>query len=255
MIVDCTMFHWEFDVLELRMREMWDSVDAFMVTESVCDHRGNHRELVLFHNIDRFEWAKEKLYINVSEKNETALTTWDHEKYQRYRSVKDAIDKFDLNEDDFLLISDVDEIFNANAVSEMAEAGGRYMVHMPMFYYYLNLFVEDWFHPRATSIKYLTDPNGMRTGGEQDFDYIYNGGWHFGYLGTPEQIQYKLKTFAHDEFDSEEYTSTDIISQRISNRSDLFGRSDQQFSIVELEKMPRYVQKNTEKYKNFILEK
>jgi len=253
MIVDCTMFHWEFDILELRMKELWDTVDYFVVTESVCDHRGKERDLVLSNNLSKFDWASEKLIINVSDKPKHAEISWDYEKYQRLKSVTDAIEKLNLQKEDFIVISDVDEIIKADALKEMAECGGRYMIHMPMFYYYFNLFVHDWYHAKATSLKYLTDPNSMRTGGEENFDYVYNGGWHFSYLGTPEQIQYKLKTFAHDEFDSEKYTSIDKITDRIYNHKDLFDRYSTNFKTVEVDKMPKYIQNNIDKYKNYLL--
>lgn len=255
MIVDCTMFHWEFDVLELRMRELWDTVDYFVITESICDHRGNTRQLALSENIDKFSWAKEKMIVNISDKLSTAQTTWDHEKYQRLRSVNDAVEILGLSDNDFLIVSDVDEIARPAAIQEMAQVGGKYTLHMPMYYYYLNLYVHDWFHPKAFSVKYLTDPNDIRTGGfDQDFHVAYNSGWHFSYLGSPEQIQHKLKTFAHDEFDSDKYTNLDSISNSIKNKIDLFGRFNNHFSVIELDKMPEYVKNNYEKYKKFILE-
>lgn len=257
MIVDCTMFHWEFDLLELRMKELWNAVDLFVVTESLYDHRGNVRELILTENIDRFSWAKEKLYVNISDKNSQATTTWDHEKYQRYRSVKDAIDKFDLVDDDFIIIADMDEIPRSQALKEMAEIGGRFTLHMPMFYYYLNLYVHDWYHPKALSLKYLSDPNAIRTGGaDKDFFIAYNSGWHFSYLGDEKQIQYKLKTFAHDEFDTINFTNTDHIRSSIQSQTDLFNRfGDIKFQKQQINNMwPEYVLQNLEKYGKFILE-
>lgn len=256
MIVDCTMFHWEFDLLELRIKELWDTVDLFVVTESLYDHRGNPRKLVLTENIDKFNWAKEKLHVNISDKNSQAVTTWDHEKYQRYRSVKDAIDKFDLVADDFIVIADIDEIPRPQALKEMAEIGGKFTLHMPMFYYYLNLYVHDWYHPKALSLKYLSDPNAIRTGGaDKNFFIAYNSGWHFSYLGTPEQIQYKLKTFAHDEFDSVEYTNPDHIKNSIENGTDLFNRFDNaKFQKQQINHMwPNYILNNIEKYEKYIL--
>lgn len=253
MIVDCTMFHWEFDILELRIKELWDTVDYFVVTESVCDHRGKERELVLSNNISQFDWASEKLIVNISDKPKNAKASWDYEKYQRLKSVEDAVKLLNLQPNDFLLISDVDEIFRSSSVKKMSKEPGRYIVHMPMYYYYFNLFVHDWYHPKASFLKDLTDPNSMRTGSEINFNYVYNGGWHFSYLGSPEQIQYKLKTFAHDEFDSEEYTDIDKISERVYNRTDLFGRFNERFQVRSIEEMPKYIKNNIDKYKNYLI--
>lgn len=256
MIVDCTMFHWEFDILELRMRELWDTVDYFVITESVCDHRGNSRGLILSENIDKFSWAKEKMIVNISDKLPTAQTTWDHEKYQRLRSVKDAIEILELSDNDFLIVSDIDEIARPAAVQEMAEIGGKFTLHMPMYYYYLNLYVHDWFHPKALSVKYLSDPNVIRTGGlDSDFVVAYNSGWHFSYLGDENQIRYKLKTFAHEEMDIQQFTNLDHIKKSIDNNTDLFNRfGNSVFQKQQINHMwPKEVVNNIEKYQKYII--
>lgn len=256
MIVDCTMFHWEFDILELRMKELWDTVDYFVVTESTCDHRGNDRELILTKNISKFEWALDKLVVNISDKPTYAQSTWDYEKYQRLRSVNDAIERFNICDDDFIIISDIDEIPRADAISEMASVGGKYTLHMPMYYYYLNLYVHDWYHPKALSVKYLSDPNVIRTGGlDHDFHIAYNSGWHFSYLGDEKQIQYKLKTFAHDELDIQEFTNLDHIKKSIDNNTDLFNRFDNAvFQKQQINHMwPKEIVNNIEKYQKYII--
>jgi len=238
------------------MRELWDTVVYFFVTESVCDHRGNPRKLVLSENVEMFSWATDRLVINISDKNLKAKTTWDHEKYQRYRSVIDTKTKFDLKDEDFIIISDIDEIPRPAAIKEMAEEGGKFTLHMPMYYYYLNLYVQDWYHPKALSVKYLEDPNDIRTGGlDKDFHIAYNSGWHFSYLGSEEQIKYKIKTFAHDEMDTELFTDIEHIRSSIDSKSDLFDRfGNSSFTKLEInESWPEYVVNNKEKYKQYIL--
>lgn len=252
MIVDCTMFHWEFDILELRMRQMWNSVDYFIVTESVCDHRGKERELVLTNNLSRFDWASEKLIVNISEKPKNAVSTWDYEHYQREQSVR-ACEKI-AKPNDLIIISDVDEIMKDDSLTKAHKIGGIFTMQMPMFYYYMNLYVHDWYHPKAITYRYIDDVNKIRLRDPLRTNIFNNAGWHFSYLGTPEQIQYKLKTFAHDEFDSEQYTDIDAIKEKISNKSDLFGRFESKFQTFEIEKMPSFVQENLSKYKNFLLD-
>lgn len=254
-VFDSTMFHWEFDLLEIRMKELWDVVDHFIVTESVCDHHGNPRELVLEKNIHRFDWAKSKLVINVSDKPEHAIGTWEFEKYQRYQSFK-AIEKFFKPQpDDLVLISDIDEIFRAESIKRILYQDGIFIFHMPMYYYYFNLYVHEWYHAKAARYKYIDDPNKIRMGGE-GFAFIPNGGWHFSYLGTAEQIQHKLKTFAHDEFDSPEFTDIEKIKKAVEEKKDLFNRfGDNKFEIQKLTGYwPEYILKNKEKYSDFVLQ-
>lgn len=251
MIVDCTMFHWEFDILELRLRQLWDTVDYFFVTESVCDHRGKERELVLTNNISQFDWASEKLIVNVSDKPRYAEKTWDYEHFQRAESVR-ACEKI-ANPNDLIIISDIDEIVRPESLEKANRVQGIFTMHMPMFYYYLNLFVHDWYHPKAITYRYLDDANKIRMRDPIRTTLIPNAGWHFSYLGTPEQIQYKLKTFAHDEFDFDEYTSISNIKERVNTHSDLFKRFDKKFEVKNIKDMPSYVINNIEKYQKYLI--
>jgi hypothetical protein len=252
MIIDCTMFHWEFDLLELRMKELWDTVDYFVVTESVCDHRGKERELVLSNNLSQFDWASEKLIVNVSDKPDNAQISWDYEQYQRLQGVKYATNILKPKSNDFFLISDIDEIFNPAPINEISQVGGKYMIHMPMYYYYINLFVCDWFHARACSFDSLIDPNELRTGKQNDLNYIYQGGWHFSFLGSPEQIKYKIDTFAHDEFGN---ISLSHVQESIKNNVDVFGRNPgQKFIKTNIDNsFPKTILNNIDQYKKFIL--
>lgn len=249
-VFDITMFHWEFDVLELRMRELWDVVDHFVVTESRCDHRGRPRDLVLS-NTDRFAWASDKLVVHVSDPPEHAQITWDYEVHHRTESIK-AAEKLDPDPDDLFLVSDVDEICRPSAVEFLKGHRGKFVMQMPMFYYYVNLYVGQWTHPTALSYDHLQDPTRVRAYGET---FIPNAGWHFSYLGTPEQIKHKLHTFAHDEFDLSHITSLEHIQWAIEQRKDLLERVDGPVpEAVPIDgTWPRYLRQNIDRYSQFIL--
>jgi hypothetical protein len=217
------MFHWEFDLLDLRMREMWDEVDAFVVTESRYDHRGKPRERQLL-GTDRFDWAAEKLIVNVSDRPLKRTSTWDWEQHQRRESVLAALRMFDLADDDLIVVSDVDEIIRASALRQAQEARGAIVtLQMPMFYYYLNLYVCPWFYARAFRVGALADPNEIRMTDPRTTTVIENAGWHFSYLGTPEEVAYKISTFAHDEFDHR--VNLERITTSMRDRTDVFGRT------------------------------
>ena len=69
---------------------------------------------------------------------------------------------------------------------------------------------------------------------EKNIEVLENGGWHFNNLFSPEMISKKLKTFAHDEFSSDEYSNVDIIKEKIKNGEDLFNKG-QTLKKIELE--------------------
>jgi beta-1,4-mannosyl-glycoprotein beta-1,4-N-acetylglucosaminyltransferase len=265
-VYDCTMFHWEFELLELRMKELWDVVDKFYVTECTYDHRGNPRDLVLTKNLFMFDWAKEKLVVKVSERPEYAVKSWDFENNHRLDSVKLAIEDFDPKEDDLFIISDIDEIPNAEAIKSIKDKTGFFTLKMKMYYFYLNLFVADWYFPRAVSYSHLKNPNTLRMTNPAESILVENAGWHFSYLGDEIKLQYKLKTFAHDELDMPQFTDIKNIKDAIKNKRDIFGRVDKNqfgplaqygkdpFQVEVLDdSWPKFVLENKEKYSNFIL--
>lgn len=252
-VFDCSMFHWEFDLLELRMKELWDAVDYFVVTESLYDHRGNPREIVLEKNQSRFDWAKEKMIINVSDRPEVASGSWDYERHHRVESIRAAI-RMNPKDDDLFLVSDMDEIFRASTVQEVSETTGIFTAHMPMFYYYFNLFVEPWFHPTMISFKHIEQfQDNLSSVRNCNAQYLFNAGWHFSYLGSEEQIQNKLKTFAHDEYDSPQYTDIGNIKNAMHSKTDLFGRPMSFVALPIDETWPKEIYENQDKYQNHIL--
>ena len=82
---------------------------------------------------------------------------------------------------------------------------------------------------------------------------IYNGGWHFSFLGEPEFISSKIKSYTHNELDKEEFTNLKKISERIKNLKDPFDRNKKLVKIQLDSSFPDYILNNKEKYKNWIL--
>ena len=73
---------------------------------------------------------------------------------------------------------------------------------------------------------------------------INEGGWHFSYLLTAEEIQRKIKTFAHTELDQEKFTSLKNINESIQKGSDVFHRQVN-YKKVEIDySYPEYIIKN-----------
>ena len=70
---------------------------------------------------------------------------------------------------------------------------------------------------------------------------------------SSEKISLKLKTFAHSEFSGEEFSSKDIIEEKIKNRQDLFNRGHK-YEVVKLNKnFPKYILENISIFDEFII--
>jgi len=53
-VYDCFPFFNELDVLEIRLKELWDVVDVFVLAESNLSHSGKPKEYIFENNKDRF---------------------------------------------------------------------------------------------------------------------------------------------------------------------------------------------------------
>jgi len=123
------------------------------------------------------------------------------------------------------------------------------------FYYYLNGFMDnDWLGTRVTSysnlvIYFYSSPQKMRNGISKNI--LSNGGWHFSFLLDPEGISLKIKSFAHSEYDKEQYTDPEIIKKKIQNGEDLFSNQNKVKYIKIDNSYPNYILENSERYSKF----
>src|SRR4030042_2627609 len=60
-IYDCFPFHNELDLLEVRLHELYDVVDYFVLSESTRTHSGQFKPLYYKMNKPRFERFKDKI--------------------------------------------------------------------------------------------------------------------------------------------------------------------------------------------------
>ena len=82
---------------------------------------------------------------------------------------------------------------------------------------------------------------------------ILNGGWHFSFLKKPELIQKKIKSYAHQEFNKDEFTNIDKIIERIKLNKDIFNR-DYSYERIKIDNsFPEYISNNKDKFKDWIL--
>jgi len=92
--------------------------------------------------------------------------------------------------------------------------------------------------------------------------FIVEGGWHFTNIKTAEEIRNKLKSYLHHrEFDVDPISVEDInkiINNKIAiydlnvdKRSNKFGNG-KKLENYEINSLPKYLQNNSEKYKQWI---
>ncbi len=257
---DCFMYHDEDLVLDIRLNTLDKYVDKFVIVEAKEDHQGNKKKLNF--QIDQYKKFQDKIIYKVIENFPNNLSNWERENFQR-NFIQNGL--HEASRDDYIIISDVDEIPNLSNISSNLK--NKYTIfEQKMSYYKLNLFNTTfpiWFGSKMCKKKYLKSPQWLRNQKVKKYsfikfykikwNYIKNGGWHFSFLMSPEEIQEKIKSFAHAEFNNDNFTNLQKIKYSIKNGIDLFDRK-MNYMKVELDNsFPDYILNNKIKFKNWIL--
>ena len=82
---------------------------------------------------------------------------------------------------------------------------------------------------------------------------IVNGGWHFSFLQSPQDIIKKIQSFSHGEFNTAEITNERSIKKKILTGSDIFNRGFKLKKIDIDNNYPNYIRKNKILLKNWII--
>jgi beta-1,4-mannosyl-glycoprotein beta-1,4-N-acetylglucosaminyltransferase len=119
-IFDSFPFDGELDLLEHRLRENFDRVDAFIIIESDRTYSGAPKELTFDRNRERFAWASEKI-------RHVKLQGGDAPRAPRERAAiqRDAVRLAlrDAEPDDVILLLDADEIPSAEVLPSLRARG------------------------------------------------------------------------------------------------------------------------------------
>ena len=259
-IFDCFLYNGENIVLDIRLNTLSKYIEKFIIIESKYDHQGNKKKLTF--KIDNFIKFKEKIIYLVIENFPEKLSNWERENYQR-NYINEGLSS--ANEDDYIIISDVDEIPNLSKTIDLHNY--KFTVfEQKMFYYKLNLHNKTepfWYGSRICKKKYLKSPQWLRNQKIKSYPFwrfdkikwniVKNGGWHFSFLMRPDQIKNKIKSFAHSEYNNNYYTNIEKIERSIEEKIDLFNRPISYKKDIIDEIFPKYIIDNKEKFKEWIL--
>jgi beta-1,4-mannosyl-glycoprotein beta-1,4-N-acetylglucosaminyltransferase len=253
-IIDTFTFYNELDILFYRLSLLYDIVDKFILVEASKTHKGNDKPLFYLENKERFKEFQDKIVhvidYDLTSSPEHNIQTylkdevWLNENHQR-NCIDYGIRTLNLSDEDIIIISDVDEIPNPQVILDIKNSAPRTYacaLYQDMYYYNLTVKISDtWDFSKLLSYNYYRDvlksiPQDcrVRDGIPVQLPGIMNGGWHLSYFGDASFIQNKLKQFAHQELNTEQYTNLNAIEDRIKNNKDLFGRSNHEWSITPI---------------------
>ena len=293
-IFDCFMYFDEEIVLDLRLNTLNEYVDYFIIVESSFTHKGDKRKLKFNHN--KFSKFKDKIIYLIYDKEPGGIEIIKENESEDEKSRKNIFNAIyrengqrnfiseglgQANDDDFILISDVDEIPNLKEANLKNLKDKLIFFNQEMFYYKFNLKLpnNNWTGTRSCKKKYLQSPQWLRNIKVRNFPFyrldtffskirysnikfIDNGGWHFTNLKSAEQIRHKLKSYLHHREFEINPLSIEEIENLIKNKKAIYDltidKRDQKIGDgnklekYDLNKLPSYINNNLENFKDWI---
>lgn len=269
---DCFSFFNELDLLDIRLHELSDVVDYFVVIEATRTFQNKPKPLYFAENKERFkEFLPRIKHVVVDDypsffRRFRKPTPWDFERNQR-EHVDVALK--DCSPDDILILSDIDEIPKADKVREFKNTPGLKVFEQRMYYYFLNCFVQDydepipiyqeykpWRGPLMLPFRDYTNFEDLRTVRNKtsvEKTLVRDGGWHYSWLGGVEGILKKLEAYAHSEHNTEDRKDPEVIKKMITQGQGLFGQKVKTVIESDLSSAPKYVQANAVRFKHLVL--
>lgn len=259
MIIDCFPYFNEKELLELRIKLLYDHVDLFVITEGSHTHRGHKKNFTCQDVIDELDIPQDKIKIVP-----VYMPNYEHEKnaWVRERAQRDAAAAF-IGEDDIAYVSDCDEIINPDYIEyyvRLISENQQNILRVPLAFLCsrADYRVHDeygnkvsWNTPFMCTGKHLkkytlsqireSHALGLNNLIYEDLYAVDDGvikeaGWHFTWMGDFDRIKTKQESFLHwDEVEvQEKYTPT-------AGNSDLLGRNDHVLQSYDRNNLPQLI--------------
>jgi hypothetical protein len=262
-IYSCSPFYNELDILELRLRELYDHVDVFVIVEANTTYTSKPKHFVYEMAKARFKpWADKIRHIKVTDMP-GYINPWENERYQRNQIMRGL---YDAEPDDFVIVSDIDEIVRPEVVDSLRTTEEDVIgFKMPLFNFKFNYMMINqdyhniWSMGCKRKILDEVEPEDLKhsrinfnNGGIPTIDHA---GWHFTYLGDDAFVRNKIGSFSHSEVDIPEIHSQVNIEESIkAGLGYIRTATDYRYRPVKMDSyMPRTLTENLAEYQKWIL--
>lgn len=258
-IFDGFTFFNELDLLELRLHELAPVVSRFVLVEGTRTFAGKPKPLYFADNRARFKEFEGMIeHVVVDDWPIAPRSAWDNEHHQR-NAILRGLDG--CGPDDYVLVSDVDEIPRASAISGFS--GDAATLVVAFFYYHLNC--QNTRGPEARLAcpviyrrRLLGDPQVARSRRLEDamlgkIAVLPDAGWHFSYMGGVEAIKTKIDAYSHQELNNSGFTESRSIEKRLDACTDPFDRPGFVWRPVDIDaSFPLYLSQNLGRFAHMI---
>lgn len=261
MIYDCFTFFNELDLLDIRLYELADIVDVFVLVESPLTFQGKPKPLCFRNNSNRFKAFEDQIRHIVVDDMPDGDNPWEREFHQR-NSLKLGL--HDAAADDCVLISDADEIARPEVLKQIAEAGSMRFLEQDLSIYFLDWRAMDrptgtwakaYAGPAASimemqdlSAPRFNDPSYARSlNRDPEFPAVEGAGWHFSWLGGVEKMLEKLDATSHTEATLQIWREPGRLTRAIADR--IFFAEGVRLMPVALSEMPKLVREQPDRFR------
>lgn len=277
--IDCIIFYDDNEMYDIRLHTLSKFIDYFVVVESTKSHTGKKKKLNFDH--EAFKSFSDKIIYIVQDDDEIEKNYYSHpddsipvdENWKREYSQRNFIQKGleNFNDDDFILVSDTDEIPRPEKIREIkSKKKYYYLFEQSNYMYKFNYFTHhQWYGSRMCLKKYLKSPNWLHKkifpkkkflyNFKKNIKIIKNGGWHFSYCRNVKNIIEKIENFAHQELNLDEIKDEKYLISKINSGEDFLDAHrirDDNINIKKVsidETFPDYIRKNQNIFKHLIV--
>tara|TARA_B100001989_G_C24545277_1_gene470314 strand:- start:2555 stop:3442 length:888 start_codon:yes stop_codon:yes gene_type:complete len=292
-IYDACIYYDEDILLDLRFNILDRYIDKFIVVESLFTHSGEKkRQNFKIENFSKFKHKIEYILLKENPKNIYEIKENDKKKLNKTidnanaREIyqRNAIEKGlnQIHENDWVIISDVDEIPNLENLN-LDKVNNKIILFNQIFCCYkFNLFSKtiNWYGSRMIKKKHLKSPQWLRdikskrysifradilfsNKKYRDIFFVDNGGWHFSYLKDAKGVEDKLKSIRHHVDFELNPVSTEKLENMIKDKKLVYNynldqRAENKFSDNEIlenldfNKLPKFLIENQKKYSKWL---
>jgi hypothetical protein len=278
MIYDCFTFFNEFELLELRLRELDNLVDKFVLVESTKTHPGHPKPLHFAQNRERYSaYADKIIHVVVDDMpgGDEPRDHWVRERFQRNAIGRGLVN---CRPDDIIMVSDLDEIPNVATVKRLvanmpfqddllsstlhaalnsrlirrifSRGALRHILRKnnPFVWrleqhpccYFLNLRSGDGnYWWYGTKIAHYRDMYSAEEMRYSGHKTVKDGGWHFSYMGGADRIKAKVAATAHQEINNPESIKGLLSQTTMESVAQELALGN--LELIPVEKLPNFI--------------
>jgi hypothetical protein len=252
-VIDVSPFNGEFTLLEIKLNEMADWVDRFVIYESPLTYTGLPKPLHFQQGKERFaKFADKIVHFVIDETPPYAAHAWARELYQRASAIRGLQGL--VGPDDLVMLSDADEVLERGKIE--AWDGLQTTCGLRTFCWFLNYRLLE---PVKQGAKSCLVKGRCLAGcgtamarlmlGTLTREILPEAGWHFTSVLTAEALKAKLDSYSH-----EDWAGSSVAEQAAFLRSIREGEDQPGYRREPVdESFPRFVREHREALAEFIL--